>query len=102
VKHRYGQRSANEDETAPCSRDPEVWKAMDILVDVGGEYSPGAHRYDHHQRDFNEVLGHGFTTKLSSAGLIYKHFGQEIIASTPTQLSRCVHTVGPWRTYPVN
>ena len=38
-------------------------------------------RFDHHQRGFGEVFGHGFSTKLSSAGLVYKHFGREIVAS---------------------
>jgi len=38
-------------------------------------------RYDHHQKGFEEVFGYGFKTKLSSAGLVYKHFGKEIIAS---------------------
>ncbi|KAG8219833.1 metal-dependent protein hydrolase [Butyriboletus roseoflavus] len=38
-------------------------------------------RFDHHQRGFQEIFDHGFTTKLSSAGLIYKHFGKEIIAT---------------------
>lgn len=37
-------------------------------------------RYDHHQRGFTEVFGHGFSTKLSSAGLVYKHFGRDIVA----------------------
>ena len=37
-------------------------------------------RYDHHQRGFDEVFGHGFATKLSSAGLVYKHYGREIVA----------------------
>uniref|UniRef100_A0A804NUN3 Metal-dependent protein hydrolase n=1 Tax=Zea mays TaxID=4577 RepID=A0A804NUN3_MAIZE len=32
------------------------------------------------QKGFSEVFGHGFNTKLSSAGLVYKHFGKEIIA----------------------
>lgn len=41
-------------------------------MDVGGVYDPSRHRYDHHQQGFEEVLGHGFTTKLSSAGLVYK------------------------------
>ena len=27
-------------------------------------------RYDHHQRTFSEVFGHGFNTKLSSAGAL--------------------------------
>lgn len=67
----------------PRSRDPEAWKTVDILIDVGGEYDPSRHRYDHHQRGFFEVFGHGFSTKLSSAGLVYKHFGREIVASAP-------------------
>ena len=42
---------------------------LDIVIDVGAEYNPARHRYDHHQREFNEVFGHGFgCTKLSSAG----------------------------------
>ena len=63
------------------SRDPAVLSAQDCIVDVGGTYDPSTHRYDHHQKGFEEVFGDGFTTKLSSAGLIYKHFGREIIAS---------------------
>jgi uncharacterized UPF0160 family protein len=64
-----------------CSRDPEVLKDLDAVIDVGGEYDSSRHRYDHHQRGFDEVFGHGFSTKLSSAGLVYKHFGLEVIAS---------------------
>ncbi|WVQ86858.1 hypothetical protein IAS59_000574 [Cryptococcus gattii] len=64
------------------SRDPAKLDPLDIVVDVGGVYDPKTNRYDHHQRGFTEVLGHGGfnRTKLSSAGLIYKHFGKEIIA----------------------
>ncbi|KAI4338009.1 hypothetical protein L6164_016365 [Bauhinia variegata] len=62
------------------TRDPQVLDSLDAVVDVGGVYDPSRHRYDHHQKGFEEVLGHGFTTKLSSAGLVYKHFGLEIIA----------------------
>ena len=56
---------------------------LDIVVDVGGVYSPEEHRYDHHQRGFDQVFGYGGfdKTKLSSAGLVYKHFGKEIIAN---------------------
>ena len=32
------------------TRDPEKLAACDIVVDVGGEYDPQRHRYDHHQR----------------------------------------------------
>ncbi len=68
-------------------------------------------RYDHHQRGFTEVFGHGkqyqdsadnlvphttwllrpypchtgFVTKLSSAGLVYKHYGKEIVAAAMGQ-----------------
>jgi uncharacterized UPF0160 family protein len=47
---------------------------LDIVVDVGGIYDPQSHRYDHHQRGFTEVFGHGGydIIKLSSAGLVYK------------------------------
>ncbi|KAL4187525.1 hypothetical protein AMTRI_Chr09g19420 [Amborella trichopoda] len=62
------------------SRDHQVLDALDVVLDVGGVYDPSRDRYDHHQKGFNEVLGHGFTTKLSSAGLVYKHYGMEIIA----------------------
>lgn len=63
------------------SRDPSVLDTCDIVVDVGAIYDESRQRFDHHQRGFTEVFGHGFTTKLSSAGLIYKHFGREIISA---------------------
>ncbi|KAH7659584.1 Metal-dependent protein hydrolase protein [Dioscorea alata] len=62
------------------TRDPKVLETLDAVLDVGGVYDPSHDRYDHHQRGFSEVFGHGFITKLSSAGLVYKHYGKEIIA----------------------
>ena len=62
------------------SRDPGLLADLDCIIDVGGVYDPTINRFDHHQREFSEVFGHGFKTKLSSAGLVYKHFGQELIA----------------------
>ncbi|KAF3794445.1 UPF0160 protein [Nymphaea thermarum] len=62
------------------TRDPQVLDTLDAVLDVGGVYDPTCDRYDHHQKGFHEIFGHGFTTKLSSAGLVYKHFGLEIIA----------------------
>ena len=32
------------------TRDPKVLAKCDIVVDVGGEYNPEKHYYDHHQR----------------------------------------------------
>ncbi|KAF5938500.1 hypothetical protein HYC85_022759 [Camellia sinensis] len=54
------------------TRDPQVLETLDAVLDVGGVYDPSRDRYDHHQKGFDQVFGHGFTTKLSSAGLVYK------------------------------
>ena len=54
------------------TRDKEILKKCDILVDVGSEYNPEKFRFDHHQRGFNETFSAKFETKMSSAGLIYK------------------------------
>lgn len=66
------------------TRNPDVLATADIVVDVGAEYDPATHRYDHHQRGFDVTLttpGKVWATKLSSAGLVYKHFGAEVIAA---------------------
>jgi uncharacterized UPF0160 family protein len=55
------------------TRDENVLTTCTIVVDVGAKYEPENQRYDHHQRGFEEVFGHGFNTKLSSAGLVYKY-----------------------------
>ncbi|NXF27470.1 MYG1 protein, partial [Rhodinocichla rosea] len=67
------------------TRDPQLLAACDVVVDVGGEYDPGRHRYDHHQRSFTESMrslrpDKPWSTKLSSAGLVYCHFGPQILA----------------------
>lgn len=54
------------------TRDPAVLDTCDIVVDVGAVYDESKQRFDHHQRGFEEVFGHSFVTKLSSAGLVYK------------------------------
>jgi uncharacterized UPF0160 family protein len=61
------------------TRDPALLAECHTVVDVGGEYSPEANRYDHHQRTFDTTFP-GRPTKLSSAGLVYMHFGRDIIA----------------------
>jgi len=75
-----------KDATITRSRDPEVLDACDIVVDVGGKYDTTTHRYDHHMRTFQETMNSvrpekEWTTKLSSAGLVYCHFGERVIAS---------------------
>ncbi|CEM23379.1 unnamed protein product [Vitrella brassicaformis CCMP3155] len=61
------------------SRNPAYLDKAHTVVDVGGVYDAAARRFDHHQAGFADVLGGGFETKLSSAGLVYKHYGRRVI-----------------------
>lgn len=61
------------------TRDPAVLSTCHTVVDVGGEYVPQSYRFDHHQREFSTTFP-SRQTKLSSAGLVYMHFGRAIIA----------------------
>ncbi|KAL2221402.1 putative UPF0160 domain protein MYG1 [Thermoascus aurantiacus ATCC 26904] len=61
------------------TRDPALLETCHTVVDVGGEYDPARNRFDHHQRSFNTTFPK-HSTRLSSAGLVYMHFGREIIA----------------------
>lgn len=61
------------------TRDPEKLNDCHTVVDVGGVYDDGVKRYDHHQREFNAVFPN-HATKLSSAGLVYMHYGKAIIS----------------------
>ncbi|XP_077528776.1 MYG1 exonuclease-like [Haemaphysalis longicornis] len=76
-----------KDATVVRSRDPAVLDTCDVVVDVGGVYDPAKKRYDHHQRGFMETMhsldaAKKWTTKLSSAGLVYVHHGRDVIAHT--------------------
>jgi uncharacterized UPF0160 family protein len=70
-----------KDATIVRTRDPEVIGKADIVVDVGAVYDPATHRYDHHQREFTGTFDDKHSIRLSSAGLVYKHFGRRVIAS---------------------
>eukprot|EP00559_Dactyliosolen_fragilissimus_P002821 CAMPEP_0184857990 /NCGR_PEP_ID=MMETSP0580-20130426/3132_1 /TAXON_ID=1118495 /ORGANISM="Dactyliosolen fragilissimus" /LENGTH=367 /DNA_ID=CAMNT_0027353901 /DNA_START=209 /DNA_END=1312 /DNA_ORIENTATION=+ len=74
------------------TRDPAIYSKADIVIDVGGIYDHERRLYDHHQRDYNERfeaklkrLPDGSTeesercTKLSASGLVYRHYGREVI-----------------------
>ncbi|KNE65345.1 hypothetical protein AMAG_10987 [Allomyces macrogynus ATCC 38327] len=63
------------------SRDAAVWATASVLVDVGAEYVPAQHKYDHHQREFQDTFSPAHKIRLSSAGLVYKHFGARVIAT---------------------
>ena len=72
------------------TRDQSIIEGGDIVVDVGGVYGisgclcihyldASKNRFDHHQRGFSETFGPNYPIKLSSAGLVYKHFGKRVI-----------------------
>lgn len=73
-----------KDSTILRTRDNSKLGECDIVVDVGGVYDEKKLKFDHHQRTFNESMNSlnpnfKWVTKLSSAGLIYYHFGRRII-----------------------
>ncbi|EGD81426.1 MYG1 protein [Salpingoeca rosetta] len=66
------------------TRNQEKLDTCTVVVDVGGKFDPTKLRFDHHQREFAHTMNSldnnkRWTTKLSSAGLVYFHFGREII-----------------------
>jgi len=75
------------------SRDLKVLDPLDIVIDVGGVYDHAKLRYDHHQRGYDERFdegregSEGRCTKLSASGLVYRHYGKEIIKSYYPSLS---------------
>ena len=88
------------------TREQDILDQLDIQCDVGAVYDPSKNRFDHHQRSFtthwwteedektaqaNKVAEENGEpvneikkpiTKLSSAGLIFKHFGKEVIVNS--------------------
>ena len=90
------------------TRDLEKLAPLTIVLDVGALYDHTKLRYDHHQRGFfetfdgpNPAMCDGgrpdvtgpetaageFKTKLSASGLVYKHYGREIICALHPSLS---------------
>eukprot|EP00918_Siedleckia_nematoides_P054817 GHVU01119732.1.p1 GENE.GHVU01119732.1~~GHVU01119732.1.p1 ORF type:complete len:339 (+),score=69.97 GHVU01119732.1:629-1645(+) len=62
------------------TRDQELLKEMTVVVDVGGEMNADTLRFDHHQRTFTETFDEAHqTTRMSSAGLVYKYLGKDLL-----------------------
>jgi len=68
------------------SRDDKVLNELNIIIDVGRVYDAERYRFDHHQKEFTTTFGPGYDIKLSSAGLVYKHFGKEIVRNIAQEL----------------
>lgn len=76
------------------TRDLDVLSDLDIVIDVGGVYDHNKLRYDHHQRDYDERFDAGKEgstggrcTKLSASGLVYRHYGKQLIQTYYPSLS---------------
>ena len=61
------------------SRDPEIFKTADYVVDVGGMYDPATNRFDHHQHGGAGMRENGIP--YSAFGLVWKHYGEAISGS---------------------
>lgn len=68
------------------TRNDDLLKDCDIVVDVGAVFDRKLNRFDHHQSSFQHTLsslrpelGDTFKVRLSSAGLIFTYFGEDVI-----------------------
>jgi uncharacterized UPF0160 family protein len=73
------------------SRYMDILNDLDIVIDVGGVYDHSRKRYDHHQRGYDERFdpkdGTERCTKLSASGLIYRHYGKDVIKTFYPEIS---------------
>jgi len=73
-----------EDENITRTRDPVIINNSEdnentIIIDVGRKYNPDKLFFDHHQTEFNDSFSEDYNIPLSSCGLIWKHYGQDIV-----------------------
>ena len=65
------------------TRNDDILNLCDLVVDVGSIIDPKKFRFDHHMKEFNEVFDEKNEElnkiKLSSAGLVWKYLGKEIL-----------------------
>ncbi|MGD9192770.1 MAG: MYG1 family protein [Desulfobacterales bacterium] len=64
------------------SRDEDVYKKADVIVDVGHVYDPDNLIFDHHQRSFSKKRKTGIP--YASFGLVWKHYGELLCGSSET------------------
>lgn len=61
------------------TRDKEIIKEADIVVDVGRAYDPSKMLFDHHQKEGAGVRDNGIP--YASFGLVWKEFGEKVCGS---------------------
>lgn len=80
------------------TRDEAIVSKADIVYDVGGIFNVDHRRFDHHQAGFFETFSDKFKIKLSSAGLIFKYYHEQLlslygITKPHPMYSRVVHEI---------
>lgn len=65
------------------TRDAKILDGLDYVVDVGFKDDAAAGKFDHHQRGFDRKYPGSSATRMSSAGLVYSQFKNEIVGSLP-------------------
>ena len=61
------------------SREEEVYKEADFILDVGSKYEPSHCRFDHHQAGFHMARENGIP--YATFGLVWKEFGERLAGS---------------------
>ena len=61
------------------SRKQEDFDKADYIFDVGKVYDPKNNKFDHHQEGCNETFTDNHSILLSSAGMVYKKYGKQMI-----------------------
>lgn len=61
------------------TRDEDIIKQAEIVLDVGAEYDPSTLRFDHHQNSFTRTRDDG--TPFATAGLVWEHYASKIFAA---------------------
>ncbi|GHE77651.1 MYG1 family protein [Thalassotalea profundi] len=80
------------------TRDTAIINTADIVIDVGGEYTPDKGRFDHHQRGGAGKRDNGIP--YSSFGLIWQKYGiaicngnEEVAHAVDTDLVSCIDAI---------
>lgn len=63
------------------TRNYDIHKKADLVCDVGGIFDPSTNRFDHHMKEFTHTFDDILKIKMSSAGLVYKYLGKDILAN---------------------
>ena len=58
------------------TRNKKLIEVSYMKIDVGKKYNPDKFMFDHHQDNFNEKYYESCSTNMSTAGLIWKHYGK--------------------------